>query len=342
MRRLFANNSLGTKEDPLYSRIRLSHSGDKNAPLFKKFINDMHAVTHLLFDQDNDFHHELPLKGKFVHRLAEMYLAATLRYRLRLLIIRLPNGGPDFFLNKSNCWFEVTTASTGAKNNVNSIPELIPNTFQPYPEDQFIMRLTNSFIHKSEKINEYIQDGIVGSSHPVVICISGSAMGDRRPMHAKGGFPPIVKALLPIDDFFQLNLQTNTFSVVSEHRPSINKKTSTGDKPIYTNFFLQDSHAHISAVIYSQEILIEQEKWGCDFITVHNPKAKNPLQKWFIKCGKEYLTACTEDGFQLKQVDHEQSRTYPPTQPQCMAGKALSILIQHPFRLFLRLTNFIR
>ncbi len=145
-------------------------------------------------------------------------------------------------------------------------------------------------------------------------------MSERMPMYPAGGYPQIVKALLPIGDLV-LQINRDTKEIIDQgynFRDSVSKKAKNGHIPISTQFFLNPYYSFISGVLYSYANAfnpIELDKLGCDFFFVHNPLAKNKIVEGAIKCGQEYVVQVDAESFTMKPVvNHEKSyrdRTAP-------------------------------
>jgi len=253
------------------------------------------------------------IKYNFHACYAEMYIAATFIDRLNMDILHPSDKGADFYINSLNCWVEVVAATDGDSDNPNSLVDLQPGKVQSYPEEQVILRLSSAFFDKSKKLRSDIEKGLISPSQPIIICISGGGMKERLPIYPVGGYPQIFKSLLPIGDLVlwmnraSMEVRSHEF----KYRQGVKKKTSSGEKLIETEFFLDEKYAHISAVVYSWADAgnpAPREKWGCDFFTVHNPLAKNKLPLNFIQCGKEYPITVSNDSFTIEPViDHEES-----------------------------------
>jgi hypothetical protein len=113
--------------------------------------------------------------------------------------------------------------------------------------------------------------------------------------------PYIIRAVLPFgtamvgfgrepDDFVEGGYS---------YREQIQKK---GGAPVSTKIFLNEEYAGISAIIYSEENLINIPKPpGKDyFLYLHNPLAKNTLSRGAFKFCKEYWYLLEERKLEVK------------------------------------------
>lgn len=138
-------------------------------------------------------------------------------------------------------------------------------------------------------------------------------MSERIPIYPVGGYPQIVKALLPIGDLvLWINRDTKeTIDREYKYRESVTKKSKNDHIPISTRFFLDSSYSFVSGVLYSYANAfnpMELDELGSDFFFVHNPLAKNKISEGAIKCGQEYVVQVDDESFKMKPViNHEKS-----------------------------------
>ncbi|WP_423907016.1 hypothetical protein [Candidatus Spongiihabitans sp.] len=292
-----------------YKAIQNAQVGCERLGAIRQHVEEIYSLTKDVLDKK--FREQI--KHDFHSCYAEMYVAAVLRDRYGFNVSHPSDEGPDLFLEDSNCWIEVVSVTDGSPDKLNSVSELIPCKGQKNPENKVILRLSSVFWKKSKKMMCDRRKGIVDSSAPIIICISGGAMTERIPIVPIGGLPPIVRAVLPISGAYLLiNRKTNVGSIEYKYSESVNKKSPTGNVSINTDYFLTDEHSHISAVVYSSANAgdpLSRDKWGCDFIKICNPKATNPLPRDFFKCDEEYSVSVTTDGFTIKEVSKQKSES---------------------------------
>ncbi len=315
---LFKENGLAEK-DPSYKNIQENWHKDGRACAVKEHVEEMYHLTKDVLDKNFC----KKLKFEFLSRYAEMYFAATFIDKSGFTVEHPSDKGPDLFLKDLNCWVEVASVSDGSEENPNSIPKPVPGRAQEDPDDEIILRLTGALSKKSRAMIRYTNEGIVDSSSPIIICISGGAMSqplDKRPV---GGLPKIAHAVLPIGRLhLLLNKKTEENSWEYGYRENIKKKSENEDVLINTDYFLNDKHSHISAVICSGTKAgnaTARDKWGSDFFTIHNPKAKNPLPKGFIKCGTEYCVSITANEFTIAPIEYEKHKQAKARKPVACA-----------------------
>jgi len=240
-----------------------------------------------------------------------MYFAGAFRERPNLKVTHPSDEGADFFLPDLDCWVEVVTATDGEKGNKNTIPKAESGKVCSYPEQQVILRLGSTFYTKAKKLKNDIQKGLITQEQPIIICISGGWLSERLPMYPVGGYPQIVKVLLPLGDLvFHITRDTKKITSHSyKYREGVKKQSECGESLIETDFFLNQEYSHISAVVYSWANPgnpVERKKWGSDFYTIHNPTADNKLPTRFIKCGIEYEIRTDDYSFTiLPEINHE-------------------------------------
>lgn len=275
--------------------------------LANRHVEELYSVTSDILD--SNFTEKI--KYDFAACYSEMYFSGSFRERSKLKVTHSSDEGADFFLPDLNGWAEVVTATDGEEGNKNTIPKPKSGKTNSYPEEQVILRLGSAFYTKASKFKNDILKGLIATDQPIIICISGGWLAERIPMYPVGGYPQIVKVLLPIGDLvFWINKDTKKITLHQyKYRAGINKKSKTGEILIETDFFLNQEYGHISAVVYSWANAgnpIERKKWGGDFYTIHNPQAINKLPVGFIKCGIEYEVKTDEKSFTiLPEINHE-------------------------------------
>jgi len=226
-----------------------------------------------------------------------MYFAAALQSRCGYHLTHPSDKGLDFYIPELNCWVEVVNATDGEPGKIDSIPAIDYKQYAGYPEDKVILRLANAISVKFKKIRSDLENNLLKPDQPIVLCISGGGLSERIPMYPEGGFPQIMKALLPVGDL-RLWFARNTQQFLSKefvYKGALNKANGS---TVSTECFLDNTNRFISAVIYSYAnagMPCERPKRGCDFYTIHNPLAANPLPEGFINCGVEYTVSLNEE-----------------------------------------------
>lgn len=244
---------------------------------------------------DPKFQSELAIQ--FHPRFWEMYLACTFIEMGFELIPRLSSYGPDILINLNGrkIWIEATAPSAGSgkdavpgySNSDDSI-EVIR-----VPEEQIILRLTNSFHKKCQKYDEYVSSELISKNDAFVIAINGF---DIPHIFSEDEIPYIVKSVLPFGDFtITLDVdEMKTLDQFYQYRGHIQKRSGAN---IPTKAFQDSSFSFVSGVIYSTTELWNLPKnLGSDFLFVHNPITDQVLDKGWIGRGR-YIWV---EGDQLK------------------------------------------
>jgi hypothetical protein len=150
----------------------------------RKHVEELYSISNDILDKK--FLNQC--KHNFHSCYAEMYFAATFRTRCGFTVTHPSDKGPDFYIEDLNCWSEVVSPKDGDENNLNTIPKPIPGKVQSHPEEQIILRLTNAFHDKSQKLKSDIAKGIVDPTQPLILCISGGGLQEAIPMYPQGGY----------------------------------------------------------------------------------------------------------------------------------------------------------
>jgi hypothetical protein len=297
-----------TAKDPLYNKIQEGFPNVTPPTLFKEHVEKLFEISGDLMDRK--FREQI--KHNFASCYSELLFASVFRRRLAFLVSHPSDEGPDLFINEIGCWAEVVTMSDSQAGNPNSIPQTILGEVSEVPQKQIILRITNSFTYKADKFRKYLNDGLIRDTEEIVICISGGWFGgsNRIPTYIKGGFPPIVSALLAMGNVVFL-LDKNTHKIIDqtcEFRDRIPKVISESNtEPIKTDYFLDPNFSYISGVIYSWANVnepIDDLSLGNDFYFVHNPITARPIPVGSFKCGIEYDVKFDGKNISIKTINH--------------------------------------
>lgn len=229
------------------------------------------------------------LASQFHPRFWEMYLSCAFLELGFDLLPRKSSYGPDIqiALNNKKVWVEATAPDEG--NGDDAVPGY-SNTSETIewtrvPEEKIILRLTNSFFKKRKSFEEYISSGIVSENDICVIAINGF---DIPHIFTETEIPYIVKSVLPFGDL-SITLDINEMKPTNEfytYRDNIQKRSGA---PVSTKAFQDPANNFISGLLYSTaELWNLPSSLGFDFRFLHNPLAKQSLDKKWIGRGMEF------------------------------------------------------
>jgi hypothetical protein len=227
---------------------------------------------------DRHFLNQFKLKPNFHARTWEMYLGNVF-LKNGLQIAPNENHCPDIKIISYNVpvWVEAVVCKKGDKPE-NAVPEIEygGSKAKKRPEDQMLLRLTNSLCEKFSKYKGYLSKSVINKNEPFIIAVNSGLLG--RP----DSVPPLIcKCLFSLGDLkvpFSIGESASEpdSSYIST-REYLYKKTGS---PVSLSFFENEAHSGISAVIYSTiTVLNHPKRIGEDCILVHNPKAENPLDR---------------------------------------------------------------
>lgn len=233
---------------------------------------------------DINFRDELSLQ--FHPRFWEMYLACAFIEMGFDLIPRNSSHGPDIQININNRTLWIEAIAPDAGTGADAVPGY-PNDDVPQviriPEEQIILRLTNSFYKKCEKYEKYINTGIISKDDIFVIAINGF---DIPHILGEEEIPYIVKSVLPFGDL-TITLDIENMKPIDQfyaYREHIQKKSG---KNVITKAFQDEKYSFVSGIIYSvAELWNLPASLGADFLFLHNPIANNFLDKEWIGKGR--------------------------------------------------------
>ncbi len=144
------------------------------------------------------------LKSQPHARIWEMYLANAL-IECGFQLVRKGERGPDIQLEEPLVWIEAVAATDPNKGNAKNIqsvsktPEILltESMWGGPPENEIILRWTNSIDEKRKKLNGYIAECLVSENEPYVIALNthkvSFAQFDHQ--HTPNHIPMIVKAM---------------------------------------------------------------------------------------------------------------------------------------------------
>ncbi len=270
----FPDVSLAKDPSSELERIKAEHPGYDGYYVASGCIPERRVIFEELwarFCPYKDGHFLGQVKSDFAARTWEMYLGVVLLdHGFGLAGPR--DHGPDLrVVSPDMLWIEAVVSNKGS--GADAVPHIAWDGVGSVPEDQMLLRLTNSMAEKLNKYSAYLDDGIVASDAPFVIAVnSGPLEFPEDP-----GMPLMVKCLLGIG-----HLQVSFFSG-GAHRPSWSRRTSVikvAGPQIPIDLFTDPEYAGISGVIYSStDVLNHPAQLGADCILIRNHNARNPLSK---------------------------------------------------------------
>jgi len=279
---LFDKNK-GVK-DPLYLKIR----DDSD---FKEVRNRLEKLWQI-YQPYADRKFKAGFREDLVARFWEMYVGSMLIQEGKELE-KSGDIGPDICVKGSQkIWIEAVAPSQGCGKD--KVPEMEGSGW--VPEDKITLRVCHAIKEKFEKYQEYIEKGHISENDPYIIAINSS----RVPGIDGGSDPPyIIRAAFPIGSL-AVRVNPKTFEKIWEgyqYKGEIVKENKT---PIETKIFLSPEYEGISAIIYSGVWPYDYpDKLGVRILLVHNPNAKNKIDRGWLATGREYFL----EGQEIKHTD---------------------------------------
>ena len=214
-------------------------------------------------------------------RFWEMYLGCTLleagRTLLRVAERRREGGQPDLCVldDGRRIWIEAITpreGEPGPDQFVHPVPVNEGGVAAAAQTRQAQLRTTSAFQTKAQKIESYIEQGVIAPQDIRIIAISVSRFGayvSEQPL------PLIMTTLFPIGDAY-VTIDRETGDVLAEGfqaAPIIHRDPS----PIPRTAFFDERFAGISGVIWSRISIGNLSRQVRPISYVHNPLAQTPL-----------------------------------------------------------------
>lgn len=234
-----------------------------------------------LYEPYEDKNFLTEIETRFHQRTWEMYLGSLcLKNKKILKKDRKDNLADIQVINNSNLiHIECTAVTHGDPTNSNSVPPMrvstdINNIFTyDVPEDRILLRIAQALNDKLNQYNERLLDGRVLKNEPYIIAVNTGEMG--YPEH----LPYILKAVFAIG-YLTLRMRQNGKPIANPpsfwgRREIISK---TNNQKIDMTFFEKDESKGISAVIYSNHMVLHHlTNPSYEIYLVHNPLATNPI-----------------------------------------------------------------
>lgn len=209
-----------------------------------------------------DKHFLTEIKNNFPQRAWEMYLCnVLLDYGFS---IKSNNDGPDFIVD-DKIYIECIVPQKGCKN---SVPDILFNKFQEYPDNQIKLRLASAFKEKFDKYTKWQNNDKINVAFPYIIAISYGWFGYSENQK----MPHMLDILFSVGD---MKIDLATHSVFYEFNNLLQKE----DKKFQIGYFENCKFNTVSGVLFSNGIGsgVNINNLGDDCFLVKNPYAANPI-----------------------------------------------------------------
>ncbi|KAB8040847.1 hypothetical protein GCL60_02660 [Silvanigrella paludirubra] len=262
---------------------------------FRNWINDIYQnFIKYCPEDEKKFLEESRKNGKFNSRLWEIYTFYVLN-KTGYIFEKTNKEGPDILIKHDNIniWIECVASQSG--NNENKIKDSpIGTVYIPQTDEDYLLRISESFNSKAEKISKYKERGIILENDLVVIAINtGSLNKDIQTKEFANGFPLIVNACFGIGDLtysIPIEDQDQPISRCYQKKDQIFKKNGT---PINIDYFNSNKYNIISGVLYTNKSVFDSFYNNIMPITKcsYSEKSKNILLlfAYFFKTVQKYL-----------------------------------------------------
>jgi hypothetical protein len=224
-----------------------------------------------------------------------MYLGClALRAKLSVMPKKKNKGkGPDLqviLTTGQNLFIEATAPGPGTSHDKVSEPtplRLGINEIAPdIPVEKILLRITTGIDKKIKAYDRYLRDQVLQPNDPYIVAVNLGAVPSAR---SEFFDPPlIIRSLFGVGNLMVL-FDRNNPGLRETHDSICHQIIKYNDEPIRTNFFLDSSYCGLSAIIFSDARPLPPPKPDAsEFKLVHNPYAKNPVDRGLFKIGREY------------------------------------------------------
>ncbi|HMG73661.1 MAG TPA: hypothetical protein VK582_09175 [Pyrinomonadaceae bacterium] len=265
----------------------------------KDFLDDLWAKYSPFVTEQSKF--IAGMKAQPFTRIWEMYLGCALG---ESGLVLEPKGeeGPDIRLSNPRVWVEAVVSTDGQKLHSNGqptskVPEVLlhESMWGGPPEDGIIWRCATSIDAKKKKFNGYLAKGTVKQDEACVVGLNvhKTSFAQYDHQHTQNHIPLIAKVLFGYGRCVALQLHDRKglsppISIAGFHYEFTPRLL--GQVP--TDIFFQEEASTISALIISKEGFWSwhhriPQLLSEGLMVIHNPLARNPLPRKWLKSGHE-------------------------------------------------------
>ncbi len=217
---------------------------------------------------------------QFHQRSWEMYLGAMmLRNKKKLFVPSKKDntvGTADIRIDTDKT-IHIECVATNHGDGNDKVPELIPDPItniivRDVPSEKILIRIANSLDKKFKQYEERLQKGIVSSNEPYVIAISVGKLNYPEDM------PRVIQATLAVGHI-QLKMIENGIRLEKPIQSRKFRHTIFKDngEPVDMQFFLKPEHSGISAIIFTNDLVLNSMEQEREMHILHNHFAINPI-----------------------------------------------------------------
>ena len=239
-------------------------------------------------------------------RFWEMYIACQLLEAGRELMptSQRPNlgGQPDICVldRGRRIWIEAVAPDVGAAGPdqvVSPVPINEGGGLMPAPERQAQLRFTSALWTKTQKIEKYMQEGVIAPDEVALVAIGAGRFGLYISEHP---FPSIVSSVFPIgQEVFVFDTARDEI-VRQEFEPSLQIARAAGSIP--RTAFLDPRFNKVSGLIWSRACIGNMMRSDRPISFVHNPCADVAMaEKWGV-WDREFVARRIGNGWEITDV----------------------------------------
>jgi len=277
------------KEFPEYDPYYITSSCKKDR---RELFDNLWQIYQPLADK----HFLSDCKKHFHQRMWEMYLGVSLIKNG--LDISSSKSGPDFIVSegrKNEIFIEATACTRGTAKD--AVPEeYLAETpeeikVQELPNNKMLLRIANSLDSKYKKYKDFFEE----EEKPYIIAVNRSALG-----YMDANVPLMLKCLFGFGSQTYKMINGKLFNAGWERKKQLTKESGA---MIPIDFFEEEEHSIVSAVIYSDRSILNCPKEiGSDCILVHNPMAKYPVDQKIFSFFRQYIAKYDKKHIFINQI----------------------------------------
>jgi hypothetical protein len=158
--------------------------------------------------------------------------------------------------------------------------------FEPMPTRQAQLRMTSALWNKTQTMNRYLNEGVIGPEDVRLVAIGAGRFGlyvREYPM------PLILSAVFPIGDEF-VTISKQTGAVIDQGFEPSFEIARSGSTAVPRTAFLDEQFAPISGIIWSRIAIGNMSRNERPLTLVHNPLAAIKMPQLWGAWDREFVT----------------------------------------------------
>jgi hypothetical protein len=208
-------------------------------------------------------------------------------------------GNPDLCVidGDRRIWIEAIAPELG--DGADQVPDLfvMEGVAQPQPLRQVHLRITSGLWTKTQKLQRYRADGVIGEQDVCLVAVGGG----RFALQAAGEeFPTALSAVYPIGNAF-VRINRDNLQVVV-HGYERNEVIERAGNNVRRTAFFDETFADVSGLIWSRASVGNMDRAARPLALIHNHVARNRMPRAWGVWDDEREAVQVESGWAFPRV----------------------------------------